>query len=472
MSEIDTVMEVLGDVGLTPLIARALRFILRNPYDSLIVVDKDGKLEFMDKSSAKFFRLDPSSIRGSHIADLVPGTTLPKVIETGRPYVGRVIEMKDRGSGIGSAYPIIADGKIIGGLSRITRYSLEEVENLDRKISRLKKQVLYFKGKVENEYNAIHSFDDILGPSSLIRNTVETAKKVSLINTDALIIGESGTGKELFAQSIHNFTGSNKPFVKVNCPAIPFELAESELFGYEKGSFSGALTSGKIGKFEAANNGTIFLDELSSLPLLIQAKLLRVVQERELEKLGSTKAKKIAFRLLATTNQDLRVLVREGKFRDDLYYRIAKAIIHVPPLRDRREDITLYLDYYLKKLNLAFQTQIEGITDEATHLLVSYDWPGNVRELINVLEQAILKAWSNRQIGRECLPDELLTQPRQRGKEKLINVKRRIADEEKRLILAGLKRTDGNKKETARLLGMPRSSLYKKMKKYGINDLS
>jgi transcriptional regulator with PAS, ATPase and Fis domain len=470
MSRINIILEVLDEAGLTPLIARALRFVLRNPYDSLIVVDKDGRVEFMDRGSAKLFGLDSGGIRGARFQDLFPDSSLPRVLETGIPIVGRVFEIMGR-SGIGSAYPIIADGKIIGGLSRLTRYSLEEVQNLNREISRLKKQVLYFKEKVQNEYDAIHVFDDILGTSFLIRDSVETAKKISLINSDALITGESGTGKELFAQGIHNFNSSDKPFVKVNCPAIPFDLAESELFGYEKGTFSGALTSGKIGKFEAANKGTIFLDEISSLPLSIQAKLLRVVQERELEKLGSTKAKKITFRLIAATNKDLRILVEQGKFRDDLYYRIAKAIIRVPSLRERREDIPIYLNHYLKKLNLAFQREIEGVTDKAMLAFMDYDWPGNVRELINILEQTILKAWNNKKIDGECLPNELLSVVSQSKKTKPApynSVREKIVDQERRLIMAGLKSMHGNKKETARFLGMPRSSLYKKMKKYNI----
>ncbi len=378
MSEIGTVLEVLDARGLTPLIARALRFVLRNPYDSIIVVDEHGKVEFMDRGSATILGLNGACVNGIDIKELFSESSLPKVLETGVPVVGRVFEVRGR-NGIGSAYPIIADGKIIGGLARLTRYSLEEVDNLNREINRLKKQLVYFKEKARDKYDAIHQFEDILGTSALITSAVETAKKVSLINSDALIQGESGTGKELFAHSIHNFTGSDRPFVNVNCPAIPFDLAESELFGYEKGAFSGALTSGKIGKFEAANEGTIFLDEISSLPLTVQPKLLRVLQEREVERLGSTKAKKISFRLLAATNKDLRVLVREGKFRDDLYYRVAKAVIHVPPLRQRREDIPIYAHHFLKKLEATFQTEIERITEKAMNALVRYEWPGNVR---------------------------------------------------------------------------------------------
>ena len=220
------------------------------------------------------------------------------------------------------------------------------------------------------------------------------------------------------AHSIHSSAHRHRPFVKVNCPTIPFELAESELFGYNKGAFSGALSSGKAGKFEAANNGTIFLDEISSMPLSIQAKLLRVLQEREIERLGSTKTEQLHFKLVAATNVDLRTLVREGKFREDLYYRISKAVVHIPPLRERPEDIPVLAAHFLDKINQSFRTSVSPASGGIIDMLMAYPWPGNVRELINVLEQAVLRASNEGSMLEKHLPRSLYRRCRNRGRKR------------------------------------------------------
>ena len=365
-----TVTNTLGNYGFTHRITSALKFFLRNPYEALIIVDKNGRIEFMDKGSEKFFGLNQGEAKGIQIKGLIPQSSIPLALETGVPVVGRIFEVRDK-KGISSCYPIIKDGRIIGALGKLTFYSLEEVNRINNELESLRTKIRYFKEKEHSEHRATYGFHDILGVSPLIRNSVEIAKKIALINTDVLILGESGTGKELFAHSTHNFHNADKKFVKVNCPAIPFELAESELFGYEKGAFSGAVSTGKPGKFEMAHNGTIFLDEISSLPLSIQPKLLRVLQEKEIERLGSTKTKKISFKFIATTNVDLKKLVEEKKFREDLYYRIAKTLIYLPPLRERIEDIPMYLNHFLEKINLSFKTDIEIITDDAMDIF----WP-------------------------------------------------------------------------------------------------
>jgi transcriptional regulator with PAS, ATPase and Fis domain len=252
-------------------------------------------------------------------------------------------------------------------------------------------------------------------------------------------------------------------------------LAEAELFGYEKGAFSGALASGKPGKFEIAHNGTIFLDEIASLPLSIQAKLLRVLQEREIERLGSTKTRKVKFRIIAATNTDLRGLVKEGKFREDLYYRLAKAIFPVSPLRERKEDIPLYISHFLGKINLSFGTRIKGVAPQAMERLLLYQWPGNVRELINVLEQAVLKAWKGETLLAEHLPAELRAEggserPRdeQGGGGEVTIFKTEMAQRERDIILSALRQAKGSKTGAARILSMPRSTLYEKIKRYGL----
>lgn len=465
-----SVEDVLKGYEMTPLLDWVLRFFLRNPYESLIVVDKQGRIEFMDRGSEKFCGLDQGEAQGRHVCELFPDSVLPLVADTGVPKIGRIFEVEGEKK-IGCVYPLIKEGEVIGAVGRVVFSSFEEVERINQEIDRLKREITYFKKKERDEYAALYAFDNILGNTGLIRDTVEIAKKISLINTDVLIVGESGTGKELFANSIHAFAHDRKPFVRVNCPAIPFEIAESELFGYEKGAFSGALSSGKPGKFELAHNGTIFLDEIALLPLSIQSKLLRVLQEREVERLGSTRTQKLTFRLIAATNRDLKGLVNEGKFRDDLYYRVAKAIIHIPPLRERRSDIPVYADHYLKKVNTAFGTRVKGVSEPAMKRLLDHHWPGNVRELINVLEQAVIKAWKGEILLEEHLPRDLVPQTAavpmdQTGTAKTL--KGEIEAKEKELMRFALTCSSGDRTKASALLGMPRSTFYEKMKKYRI----
>jgi transcriptional regulator with PAS, ATPase and Fis domain len=287
-----------------------------------------------------------------------------------------------------------------------------------------------------------------------------------------LIIGESGTGKELFAHAIHNESKQKSfPFIKVNCPAIPIEIAESELFGYEKGAFTGASQEGKPGKFELAEGGTIFLDEIGVLPLSIQAKLLRVIQEREIERLGSKKTLKLNFRLITATNIDLKKLAEEGKFRFDLFFRLSKGILTLPPLRDRAEDIPIYVSHFLKILSKNLDTRIKTISQEALDLLCHYHWPGNVRELTNILEQSFYNMRGVEVLCPEHLPNELKIniassyyQSQQRGKP----LRKVVEEIERDNIVNALTLNRGNKRKTAMHLGIQRSALYLKMKKFGL----
>jgi transcriptional regulator with PAS, ATPase and Fis domain len=472
----DIILDVLGKYGLTPIISYALRFVLRNPYESFIIVDSDARVQFMDRGSEKLFGLAQGEAAGVDIREFVPASGLPMAIQTGKPMIGRIFEVKG-GKSIGSVYPIVHNQEILGGLGRIIFHSLEEIERVNTEVSRLKKEIHYFKEKEQSEYSPKYTFDSILGESLSLRDTIDFAKKISVVDTDVLILGESGTGKELFAHSIHSFAYKNKPFVKVNCPAIPFDLAESELFGYAKGAFSGALSSGKPGKFEMANYGTVFLDEISSLPLSIQAKLLRVLQEREIERLGGTKTEKISFKLVAATNIDLRNLVREGKFREDLYYRISKAIVRLPPLRERKGDIPIYVTHFLNKISQSFKARTKIVSEEVSDLFLAYPWPGNVRELINTLEQAILKSWDREEIVKEDLPSELMSHYEEFAGKLEVNImaakksrvfQKEIEEKEKELIITAIRDAKGNKRKAALLLSMPRSTFYERIKKYDI----
>jgi len=465
-------LKVIGTYDVNDILGWALRFCFRNPYESITVVDENSCVQFMDKATEEFFGLEQGGAKGVDIRELIEDSNLPRIIASGKPMIGGIWELRGVRR-VSSVYPLRKDGKIIGAVGRILFNSLEEIERINGTIQRLKKEIHYLKQKEKKEYSALHNFDNILAVSKLMRETVETAQKIAGLNTDVLIAGESGTGKELFAHSIHNFLHADKPFIKINCPAIPFDLAESQLFGYEKGAFTGASSSGQAGIFEAAENGTVFLDEISSLPLSIQAKLLRVLQEREVTRLGSTRTRKINFRSIAATNVDLRKLVGEGKFRDDLYYRVARATISIPPLRERKEDIPLYLQKFLEKINDSFKTHIKEFSREALECLVQYDWPGNVRQLINVLEQIAIRAWQDGRITFQHLPDELRAPVKGSAADRSVpagslSMKDQVEQTERKLITFTLQQTHGNRRRAAMLLNMPRSTFYQKLKSYNI----
>jgi transcriptional regulator with PAS, ATPase and Fis domain len=462
---IQVLENALGNYGMTPLIAWAIRFFLRNPYESLVIVNKEGRFEYMDKGSEKFFKIREGEAKGMRATDLIETSMLPNVLESGTPMIGKVFDV-NRQRKIGSAYPLIREGELIGAMGRLIFRSLDEVDRINHQVSLLEKEVKSLRRKQRQQHRALYTFEHILGQSKNTMECIALAKKAALTKADVLICGESGTGKELFAHAIHNHRDPEAPFVSVNSPAIPFELAESELFGYRKGAFSGALADGKPGKFELANGGTLFLDEVSSLPLSIQAKLLRVLEEREIQPLGDTRTKKVDFHLICATNMDLRKLVNQEKFRNDLYYRLAKITIQVDPLRKRREDIPILAKHILTAVNRRFTTGFKTISRPALSRLMDYPWIGNVRELINVLEQACLKAWKGKDLGLECLPPEVMEYHREGRPESSLSFKEAKSETERSLILQALEKTGGNRRRAASLLGMPRSSFYKKIREY------
>lgn len=290
--------------------------------------------------------------------------------------------------------------------------------------------------------------------------------RVALTDANVLIEGESGVGKELFAHSIHNLSKRRSgPLITVNCPSIPYELAESELFGYERGAFSGARSEGKLGKFELAEGGTIFLDEVGSLPLNIQAKLLRVLQEKEIERLGGRSTIKLDFRLITAANMSLNKLVEIGRFRSDVFHRLNTVSIKVPSLRERKEDIPIYIDHFLKEINKSLLTNVKGISEEALKIIMNYRWHGNVRELTNVLEQSVL----NVSQGYSILPEHLPSSIFELGHhivENNFSLKYILEETEKQTIKRVLDFTKGNKRKAAKLLEIQRAVLYHKLKKY------
>ncbi|MGC8884136.1 MAG: sigma-54-dependent transcriptional regulator [Bryobacteraceae bacterium] len=327
------------------------------------------------------------------------------------------------------------------------------------KVKKLQRENLILRKKLQRRYQ----FHDIISKSPRMLEVLELARDVSSLRSTVLICGESGTGKELVARAIH-FSGNRaqKPFIAVSCAALAETLLESELFGYEKGAFTGAAERRK-GKFELADGGTIFLDEIGDIGSKLQADLLRVLQERSFYRVGGSEEVQVDVRVIAATHQDLRALVDEGKFREDLYYRLNVIEIHLPPLRERREDIPLLAGHFAERISHELGKPAEEIAEDAMRVLMDYSWPGNVRELENAIERAIVSCRGrtltaedfaflrNNGAARVQIPDNLT-----------------LAEMEKLMIEATLRRTGGNVKEAAASLGIDRSTLYEKLKRYGI----
>jgi len=322
--------------------------------------------------------------------------------------------------------------------------------------------------RLQRELKNRYTFTGIVGKSKEMGKTFKLIKKVALSNCSVLLRGESGTGKELVAQAIHcNSSRMEKPIVPVNCAALPEALLESELFGYEKGAFTGASTR-KLGKFEGASGGTIFLDEIADMSLPMQAKILRVVKEQSFERIGGTKSVKVDIRLISATNKDLEKAIAKGLFREDLYYRLNVVTIYLPPLHERKEDIPLLVNYFLKRNNRVNGRKIKSISAEALDLLMDYEWPGNVRELENVIERALVLTNNN-----VILPDDIFLRSWKRTLDsEIISSPRSISllEGEKTLIQKALKSTHWNQTKAAKLLRIHRNTLRRKIKHLKIHQ--
>jgi two-component system NtrC family response regulator len=329
----------------------------------------------------------------------------------------------------------------------VIKRALEKKE-MEREIRFLREELVRYTGEPL-----------IIAESNKMKEVLSLAVRVAQSSSSVLLYGESGTGKELLARAIHySSPRRTKRFVAISCAALPETLLESELFGYEKGAFTGAVKS-KPGKFEVANGGTLFLDEIGDIPLSIQVKLLRVLQEREIERLGSNEPRKVDVRIISATNQKLEEKIKEGKFREDLYYRLNVVTIEIPPLRERKEDIIPLANHFLEKFKRELGKPIEGFTREARELLLSYNWPGNVRELQNVIERAVVLTRSNL-IGKGDLP-----LPTPREKEEI----RTLEDLERKHIERVLRETGWNINRASQILGIHRNTLRLKIRKYGIS---
>lgn len=345
---------------------------------------------------------------------------------------------------------------------------IEELKILVSKALRqrqLEQENVYLRERLGDRFD----FSNIIGRSSAMRDLFETVALVAPTEATVLIVGESGTGKELIANAIHqNSPRTDRPFIKVNCAALPETLLESELFGHEKGAFTGALAR-KQGRFQLAHRGSIFLDEIGEMSPTTQTKILRVLQEREFEPLGSTQTVKVDTRVVTATNKNLKEEIQEGRFREDLYYRLNVVALEVPPLRERREDISLLTDFFLKQYAEKNRRLIKGFTPRAMDLLMRHGWPGNVRELENVVERAVIMARGD-VISQTELPDTLRELEAETEKATVdLTPGRSLKEMEREMILRTLEEAGGNRTRSAEILGISRRTLQLKLKDYGIN---
>lgn len=465
--EVTEISEAWNEIEELKFALSSLKDVLDNAYQGFVLVNEEGII--IKWNYEKLFGIKEEDALGKHVADVIENTRLHIVLKTGKKELYDVQRIQGHDM-IASRTPIIRNGKIMGAVGTVLFKDIKEVTDLAKKLKVLESTVDKYKSEISKMYCANYSFDNIITKNKHMLKLIDEAKKAANSNSTILIEGESGTGKEYFAHAIHEESNRRlAPFIRINCAAIPHELLESELFGYEAGAFTGAKRDGKIGKLELANGGTILLDEISSMPISMQAKLLRVLEEREFERIGGNTSIKIDTRIIASSNEDIEQLVNKGSFRHDLYFRLNVVRIIIPPLRDRIDDIPWLCEDILNNQIKSVGSTPKSITDRALFALKLYDWPGNIRELRNILERA-----SNISIGNyidiQHLPDfitnKLTNHIIKTGKHTL---KYKLAEAEVSAVMEALKYCNGNRTKAANLLGIHRTALYKKLGSYGID---
>lgn len=443
--------------------------VLNIIHDGIIVVDETGKTTLVNQAMADFLTLTPQEVIGKHITEIIESSRLHLVASSGILETSEVLTIRGKPL-IVSRLPIIKEGEVVGAVGKAVFPQLAEVRELAEKIRLLENKVNFFQEELQKNKTAQEIIKDIVGESTEIKKLKEEITLVASSRSTVLITGESGTGKEGVAHAVHLCSDRCQgPFIKVNCAAIPENLIEAEMFGYVGGAFTGAAKAGKPGRLEIANGGTLFLDEIGDMPLALQSKLLRVLQDREFERLGSTKTIKVNVRILAATNKNLSQAISEGEFRADLYYRLNVINLHLPPLRERPDDIQPLTHFFITKFNKILKLNVGGIADNAMKTLLNYSWPGNIRELENVIERAVNYSRSGLLL-LDHLPDQLLNStsseiPLSAGN---IRHQEKIAGIERNMIVRALEKAGGNKTKAAKLLNLSRSRLYDKLDKYDL----
>ena len=442
--------------------------ILKMTSDGFIITDTEGNVREINKQYADFFGKSRSEIIGKSILNIIPNSKMIDIVKhkfSEEDAVHKYIDGEAKGNSVivSRSYVEDEDGNVVAGVAQV-KFKVQTLA-VAKKLMNEYEELEYYREEFQNQ----NRVDNIIGSDTKFREIVKECLKVAKTDIPVLLTGETGTGKEVMAKALHtNSLRYDKPFVSINCAAIPFELLESELFGYMDGAFTGAKRGGKKGKFQLANGGTIFLDEIGDMPSSMQAKLLRVLQEKEIEPLGSEKSIPLDVRVVAATRQDLEAKMKDGSFREDLYYRLSVFNIHIPPLRERGGDSLELAEFFLDELNHKYKTY-KTFSKAVKAYFLKYQWPGNVREVNNVVQSAYAISTENI-IDINDIPARMLQQEKpainlDKNKKSLGQM---VDDYEKGVILELLKKHKGNCLEAAKEAGIHKSNFYRKLQKYGI----
>jgi len=453
-----------------------LETVLNTAYEGLLVVNDQGRIVLANRSFEQLSKKTGKELIGQAASAIMQ--QFDSISKTQKSYE---IENINGQSAVVSYIPLEGSPEVSGGVLRVIHRHLDQLQDVMREFDKLKHSLNYYKDELFKLNGTHFTLDSICTTrNKAMIEAKRVAAKAAEGLSNVLIVGESGTGKELFAHAIHNASKRCKePFIKVNCAAIPSELAESEFFGYAPGAFTGAARQGKPGKFELANGGTIFLDEIGDMPLSLQSKLLRVIQDREIEMVGGTKPIAVDVRIIAATNKDLKLLVSQKLFREDLFYRLDVIYLPLPPLRNRKEEIEPLVNSFLSKYNRTLNKNFKGITPDVIEAFKHYSWPGNIRELENAIERAVslgTNDWLTRADFSNLFeqgPNQITSGVNVEGtlvQESLEKTMLRgsLQQQEIELIRWALSECSGNRVKAAKLLGISRSSFYEKLKKYDL----
>lgn len=446
-----------------------IEHLLTDPFDAMAVIDAKERLVFVSPIHEKFFGLKAGEGVGKKVRDVIENTRLHHVVRTGVAEVGQIQKMNGR-ERVVSRHPIRHNGNVVGAIGRVMFKGPQQVEALSRRVNTLEREIETYRNEAKEHSRGDSALEAIVGQSPAVIKLRDLIRKVAPLDIPVLIQGESGTGKELVAKALHIMSSRrDSRLVTVNAAALPAQLVESELFGYEPGSFTGADQKGRLGKFEQADKGTIFLDEIGDMPLEVQSKLLRVLQDRVVERVGGDKPRKVDFRLCSATNRNLEESVEQGKFRLDLYYRISPFVIHMPTLAERLEDIPLLMAAFLNELATQYGRDVPEVDSDVFDYLISRPWPGNVRELRHVIERAFVFSEHGRlrltnfsdSAGQQKI--ELPVIEPVIGDASVGTLRAALDRYEHDLMTDAMARFNGNKKKVAEHLGISRSYLYKKL---------
>jgi len=446
-----------------------LELMLDQAYLGIVFVDPNGIIRFMNRQYEELIGVDRKETYGKHITEYFPDSRLPIVLRTREAELGWKYHYKGRETLVVNRIPIMKGNQFIGAMTQCIFKDISELREMASKLDLLETKVQKYKRASSDLLTPKYNIDDIKGISEPITRLKDMALVYAATENTILITGGTGTGKELFAHSIHHASKrSEGPFVCINCASIPDELLESELFGYAYGAFTGAQKKGKTGKIELADGGTLFLDEIGELPLRAQAKLLRVLEEKRLERIGEVLPVEVDFRLIAATNKDRRFLMDHRNFRQDLFHRVSTITMDIPPLKKRIEDLPVLVNHFLQSGSVRGMK----ITDNALRALMAYSWPGNVRELKNALELSTCLVKKGDPIDTDQLASHIIA-----GESKIfhnidrddLKLKKKVKANEVQSIKNALSLCRGNKSRAAKLLGISRSSLYNKIKQYSIS---